>query len=163
MRLQNTSVYSHHDISTELLKSFSEGMIQVLPDAGNFGIGQFEMNNFLERTTNFTLLEIKGNDTKVAEEYCWAITHAAKWSYCGGSDFSVLQFGFQLHSFVYTDIGVFFCVIKNNQMHLSFLINFNNLSSTCFEWSNYSSLGGSYCTGNKWYLQCIYVHYIINS
>jgi hypothetical protein len=55
----------------------------------------------------FSLLERKRNDTKVAEEYCWATTHAAEWSCCGWSDFSVLKFGFHLYSFVDTDIGAF--------------------------------------------------------
>ena len=31
-------------------------------------------------------------------------------------------------------------------MHFSFLIRFNNLSSTCIEQSDYSSSEGSYCT-----------------
>jgi len=30
-------------------------------------------------------------------------------------------------------------------MHFSFLIYSNNLSSTCFEYSNYSSSGDGYC------------------
>ena len=34
--------------------------------------------------------------TKVAEEYCWAITQAAGRPYCGQSDSAVLEFGFQL-------------------------------------------------------------------
>ena len=37
-------------------------------------------------------------------------------------------------------------VLKTNKMHFSFLIYFHNLSSACFEQSNCSSLGGSYCT-----------------
>jgi len=49
------------------------------------------------------------------------------------------------------------CIIKTNKMHFSFLIYFNNLSSTCFEYSNYSSSGGSYCICSIWYLSCIYV------
>ena len=35
------------------------------------------------------------------------------------------------------------CVIETNKMHFSFLIYSDNLSSVCFEWRNYSSLGGS--------------------
>ena len=129
----NTSVYSHHDISTELTKSFSEELIQIFPDACNFGHEQFKINNFFKRTSNFTLLARKRNDAEAAEEYCWAITHAKEWSCCGGSDFSVLQFGFQLYSYVYTDICVSFYVINTKQMHYSFLIYFSNLSSTCFK------------------------------
>jgi hypothetical protein len=37
------------------------------------------------------------------------------------------------------------CLIKTNRMHFSFLIYSNNLSSTCFQYSNYLSSGGSYC------------------
>jgi len=37
-------------------------------------------------------------------------------------------------------------------MHFSFLIYSNSLSSTCFEWINYSLSGGSYCTCSIWYL-----------
>ena len=36
------------------------------------------------------------------------------------------------------------CVIWTNKMHFSFLIYFDNLSSSWFEYSNYSSSGGSY-------------------
>jgi hypothetical protein len=35
-------------------------------------------------------------------EYCWAITQASGRSCCGWSGSSVLEFGFQLHSFVHT-------------------------------------------------------------
>jgi len=38
----------------------------------------------------------------VAEEYCWAITQAAGRSCGGRSDSSVLGFGFQLDSLVYS-------------------------------------------------------------
>jgi hypothetical protein len=56
----------------------------------------------------------------VAEEYCWAIIHAAEWSCCGGSDFSVMQFGFQMYSFVYTDTGVF---LRNKEQGVLFFLN----------------------------------------
>ena len=49
------------------------------------------------------------------------------------------------------------CVITTNKMHYFFLIYFNNLSSTCFEQSNYWSSGGSYYIGSIWYLSCSYV------
>jgi len=48
----------------------------------------------------------------------------------------------------------YFCLIKANKMHFSFLIYFNNLSSTCFELSNYSPSGDSYCICSLWYLPC---------
>jgi len=35
------------------------------------------------------------------------------------------------------------------------LIYSNNLSCTCFEYSSYSSSGGSYCICSVWYLPCI--------
>jgi len=46
------------------------------------------------------------------------------------------------------------CLKKTNKMHFSFLIYSNNLSSTCFEQSNYSSSGGSYCTCSICDLPC---------
>ena len=56
----------------------------------------------------------------MAEEYCWTITRAAEWSCCGGLDFSELQLGFQLYSFVYTDIGAFLC---NKEQGVLFFLN----------------------------------------
>jgi len=41
-----------------------------------------------------------------------------------------------------------------SKMKFSFLIYFNNLSSTCFAYSNYSSSGCSYCICSLWYLWC---------
>ena len=46
-----------------------------------------------------------------------------------------------------------FWVIKTNKMHFFFLY-FNNLSSTCFEESNYSSSEGGYCIRSILYLSC---------
>jgi len=45
----------------------------------------------------------------VAEEYCWAITHAEKRSYCGRSGSSVLKSGLQLDSLMYLTI----CILKS--------------------------------------------------
>jgi hypothetical protein len=44
------------------------------------------------------------NKTKVAEEYCWAMTKTAGRSCCNLSGSSALEFGFQLDSLVYTYI-----------------------------------------------------------
>jgi len=46
-------------------------------------------------------------------------------------------------------------------MHFSFLIYFHNLSSTCFEYSNYSSSAGSYCMCSLSYLSCICVSQLL--
>ena len=37
------------------------------------------------------------NEMNVAEEYCWAMTQAARRSYCSPSGSSVLKFGFHIH------------------------------------------------------------------
>lgn len=39
------------------------------------------------------------NETKVMEEYCWAITQAVRQSCCNQSGSSVLEFEFQLDAF----------------------------------------------------------------
>ena len=58
-------------------------------------------NNIFETRAEFFLAEKwKRNGTKLAEEYCWAITKAAGRSRCGRSGSSVLEFGFQLKSVV---------------------------------------------------------------
>jgi hypothetical protein len=43
-----------------------------------------------------SLQELKRSEMKVAEEYSWAITQAARLSCCGRSGSSVLEPGFQL-------------------------------------------------------------------
>ena len=47
---------------------------------------------------------LAGMKAQVAEKYCWAITQAAGRSYCGRSDSSLVQPGFQLDCLVYTHI-----------------------------------------------------------
>jgi len=49
------------------------------------------------------------------------------------------------------------CVIKTNKKHSSLLIYSNTQSSTCFEYSNYSSSGGNYCIYSIRYLPNICV------
>jgi hypothetical protein len=44
------------------------------------------------------------SETKVAEEYCWAITQTARRSCCGRSGSNELEFGVRLDSVVYTHI-----------------------------------------------------------
>jgi len=46
---------------------------------------------------------------------------------------------------------------QQDALSLSLLFYFNNLSSTCFEYSNHSSSAGSYCICSLWYLSCICV------
>jgi hypothetical protein len=41
-----------------------------------------------------------GNEAKVVEEYCWAITQAVRRSCCSRLGFSVPEFGFLLDSLV---------------------------------------------------------------
>jgi hypothetical protein len=51
----------------------------------------------------FSLQESKSNEAKVTEEYCWAMTQVgAGRSCCDRSGSSVMEFGFQLDSFLYT-------------------------------------------------------------
>jgi hypothetical protein len=57
---------------------------------------------FLKRALNFSLWEWKCKETKVAEEYCWAITQAAERYCCGRSGSSESEFGCQLDSLVCT-------------------------------------------------------------
>jgi len=45
---------------------------------------------------------MKAHETKVVEEYHWAITQAAERFCCGRSGSAVLEFGFQLDSLLYT-------------------------------------------------------------
>jgi hypothetical protein len=49
-----------------------------------------------KRASNYSLREWKRSETKVTEEYCWAITQAAGPSCCGRSGSSVLQCGFHM-------------------------------------------------------------------
>ena len=51
---------------------------------------------------NFSLWDRRRNVKKVAEEYCWVISHAVGQSYHGQSGSSVFEFGFKLDSIVYT-------------------------------------------------------------
>jgi len=52
----------------------------------------------------FLLVGMKCNMAEVVDEYCWLITLAAGWSYCGQSVSSVLEFKFHLEAVVYTGI-----------------------------------------------------------
>jgi hypothetical protein len=60
------------------------------------------MITFYKCAPHFSVRELKRHETKVAEEYCWAITLATGRSCCCRSGSSVLDFGFQLDSLVYT-------------------------------------------------------------
>ena len=67
-----------------------------------------------------------------------------------------LQFLLSFDHFETANCGrnVKICAIRTNKMHFYFLIYFSDLSSTCFEYSNYSSSGDSYCICSIWHLQC---------
>jgi hypothetical protein len=47
---------------------------------------------------------MKCNKAELVDEYCWLITLAAGWLYCGQSVSSVLEFRFLLEALVYTGI-----------------------------------------------------------
>jgi len=53
---------------------------------------------------NFSLQVGKCSETKVAEEYCWAMTKAVGQSCCSLSGSRMLEFGLQLDSTAYTYI-----------------------------------------------------------
>jgi hypothetical protein len=63
----------------------------------------WKINNSLE-TRQFSSHDWKRSETKLVEEYCWAIIQAAGRSYCGRSGSRVLEFGFKLDSLVHTHI-----------------------------------------------------------
>jgi hypothetical protein len=46
----------------------------------------------------------------MAEEYCWAITQAERWSCCGRPVSSVLKFGCKLDSLLYLTL----CILKSD-------------------------------------------------
>jgi hypothetical protein len=81
-----------------------------------------EIVTFLKRVPNLSLREWERNVTKMAEEYCWAITQAAGRSSCGPSSSSVLKFGFQLDSLVYTYTA--------EHMHTEFWLAHNSTCAT---------------------------------
>jgi hypothetical protein len=62
---------------------------------------KIEISAFLESVMIFSSQEYKYSEMKVAEEYCWAITHVAGRSRCGRLGSSVFQFEFQLDSLAY--------------------------------------------------------------
>jgi hypothetical protein len=71
--------------------------------------------------SNFSLRVLKRNETEVEEEYCWAITRAAGRSYCGRSDSSILDFGFQLDSLA----------VDHTQAYTKFRLTFDFSGSNC--------------------------------
>jgi hypothetical protein len=50
----------------------------------------------------FILVGMKYNKAEVVDEYCWLITLAEGWSYCGQSVSSVLEFRFHPEALTYT-------------------------------------------------------------
>jgi hypothetical protein len=61
-------------------------------------VEKIEITGVLKGASNFLLAGVKAQETKVAEEYCWAITQAAGRSCCGLSSSSVLEFECFLHT-----------------------------------------------------------------
>ena len=59
---------------------------------------------------NFSFRKWTRHDTKIAGEYCWAMTQAAGRSGCGWSGTSVLDFGCKLDSLLSTHIIDHMCV-----------------------------------------------------
>jgi hypothetical protein len=58
----------------------------------------------MKHMLNISLWVGKCNETKVAEEFCWAMTKAVEQSNCNLSGSSMLEFGLQLVSIAYTYI-----------------------------------------------------------
>jgi hypothetical protein len=63
----------------------------------------------MKGTLDFSLLEWKHNEEKVAEEYCWVITQAVGRSCCGRLCSCVLEVGFHFDCRAYTDICIHMC------------------------------------------------------
>jgi len=55
----------------------------------------------LKGATNFSLWKWNSTESKVAEEYCWAVTQAVGRACCGHSRYSVLESSFQLNSLLH--------------------------------------------------------------
>ena len=119
------------------LSQYDRCHTQTLPGLWNFK--QFKYNVFLKSGTNFSLRKRKLNETKLAEEYCWAITHVAgrgearrshsgrsvsgvlRRSHCGRSVSGVFKSGFQLvcsvsypHTYIVSHIYIQFRLEKKS-------------------------------------------------
>jgi hypothetical protein len=72
-----------------------------ISDLDNFKTAKNLKTTFFIRATSSKRKKgVRGSETMVEEQYCWAITQAAMQSYSGPSSSSLLEFGFQLDSFV---------------------------------------------------------------
>lgn len=74
---------------------------------------------------------MKCGKAKVVDEYCWLITLAAGWSYCGQSGSSVLQFRFHLEALVYMTIH------NSNLRKIQLALDFGNVTC-CISWGVYA-------------------------
>ena len=72
-----------------------------ISDSRNLKNERNPINNFFLNAPNFPLWEGKLNETKMAEEYCWAITQVAGLLCCGRSGPSDMKFGLQLDLCIY--------------------------------------------------------------
>jgi len=115
-----------------------------------------------ERNECVSACEIQGSHS-TEYEVCWDVTAFSLVDTCwhfGGIAASIFKvdrgFSETLVHHVFThslDHALWYtCLIKTNKTHFSFLIYSNNLSCTCFEQSNCSSWGCSYCMCSIRYL-----------
>lgn len=88
---------------------------QTLPNLTQFQVTKFQTYRILIKSKKkieitffkcgrFILVGMKCNKAEVVDEYCWLITLAAGWSYCGQSVSSVLEFRFHLEALICTGI-----------------------------------------------------------
>jgi hypothetical protein len=109
----------------------------------------YEIIKLLKCAPNFSLREWKRNEKKEAEEYCWAITQAAGRPYRGRSGSSVLGFGFQLDSIVFTYlyiyIYIYMCVCVCVYVYVPSIPTWRKIR---FPERNYKRKSGSVCTFN---------------
>ena len=84
-----------------------------------------ETVTYVKWAQKFSFRQWKYNKTKVAEEYCWAITQTVGRSCCGRSGSGVLDFEFQLDSVVYTHThththtSIYVCVCVDDWLYLT--------------------------------------------
>ena len=77
-------------------KTPSCAISNAVSDSSNLKERTIEIITVFKSVSNVFLRDWKRRETKVAEEYCWVITHVAGRSCCCRSGSSALEFGFHL-------------------------------------------------------------------